>query len=290
MGCWGMGITQSDEYCEIYERFMKEYDEGKPVADITKDILGECLDEFEETDGVLHDVYFALGKAEWMCGGISEGVYQRICHIIENDENILFLRQLDATEADLKLRKKNLAKFLLSLRTPKGKARKRKLPEDKYVSQTKPQYPLLPKIQTGDVFAYRHNNRYRVFAIVRRRKIYGRPAAYAYAWRKEFREPPTYSELEQEYIMPIGYFFGETFPDENTYGFIGNISELKKLGSIDYPEVVNLAWKPATYALAKAQTLTECYPIELCLTLKELYERIQKRKEALEQMLKEKGW
>ena len=41
MGCWGMGITQSDEYCEIYERFMVEYDEGKPLAEIKQDILEE---------------------------------------------------------------------------------------------------------------------------------------------------------------------------------------------------------------------------------------------------------
>ena len=78
-----MGITQSDEYCEIYERFIEEYDEGKPVADITKDILDEYLDEFEENDGILHDVYFALGKAEWMCGGISASIYNRVRQIIE---------------------------------------------------------------------------------------------------------------------------------------------------------------------------------------------------------------
>ena len=60
MGCWGMGITQSDEYCEIYERFMEEYDEGKPLIDIKQDILDEYLEEFDEDDGVLHDVYFAV--------------------------------------------------------------------------------------------------------------------------------------------------------------------------------------------------------------------------------------
>ena len=41
MGCWGMGITQSDEYCEVYERFMEEYDEGKPFSLITRDVLEE---------------------------------------------------------------------------------------------------------------------------------------------------------------------------------------------------------------------------------------------------------
>ncbi len=44
MGCWGMGINQSDEYCSVYERFMEEYDKGKPVREITKDILDEYLE------------------------------------------------------------------------------------------------------------------------------------------------------------------------------------------------------------------------------------------------------
>ena len=106
MGCWGMGITQSDEYCEIYERFMEEYDEGKPIADIKADILDEYLEEFDADDGVLHDVYFALGKAEWMCGGISNEILEKIKQIIESGSNIAFYRELEATEKDLKQRKK----------------------------------------------------------------------------------------------------------------------------------------------------------------------------------------
>ena len=31
MGCWGMGMTQSDEFCEIYHEFMDSYNEGKAV-------------------------------------------------------------------------------------------------------------------------------------------------------------------------------------------------------------------------------------------------------------------
>ena len=111
MGCWGMGVNQSDEYCSVYERFMDEYDKGKPVREISKDILDEYLDEFSENDGVLHDVFFALGKAEWMCGGISDIILQRIIKIIANGENIAFLSELEASENDLKARKKNLQKF-----------------------------------------------------------------------------------------------------------------------------------------------------------------------------------
>lgn len=97
MGNRGMGIAQSDEYCEIYERFMEAYDAGKPVADITKDILDEYLEEFEEDDGVLHDVYLALGKAEWMCGGVSDALLKRITQIIQNDEDLKFRQELEAS-------------------------------------------------------------------------------------------------------------------------------------------------------------------------------------------------
>lgn len=281
MGCWGMGITQSDECCEIYERFMEEYDVGKPVADITKDILEEYLDEFEETDGVLHDVYFALGKAQWMCGCLSESIYNRVRQIIENGENIVFFQELEATETDLKLRKKNLDKFLNSISSPREKARKRKIPESKYVPQTIPEYPALPKMQIGDVFAYKYNNAYRIFAIVRREKLYSYPAVYAYAWRKEFQEIPELTDLENEHLIPLGYFLGDTFPDAQDYVLIGNISEIKKLGTIYYPEIINEYWKPATNALAKTENLVEEYPMSLCLTLSEVYKRIKQFKKQI---------
>lgn len=106
MGSWGMGITQSDEYCDIYERFMEEYDEGKPMSDIKADILEEYLEEFDKNDGALHDVYFAIGKAEWMCGGISDVIFKIISDIIKFGKNIAFYKSLGVIESDLKLRQK----------------------------------------------------------------------------------------------------------------------------------------------------------------------------------------
>lgn len=275
MSYWGMGITQSDEYCEIYERFMEEYDEGKPVADITKDILEEYLDEFEEADGVLHDVYFALGKAQWMCAELSETVHNRIRHIIESGANIAFLRELEVSEAELKIRQKKLDKFLLGLSIPGEKARKRRTPESKYVVQDKAEHPSLPKMKIGDVFAYKHNNAYRIFAIVRRERILGREAVYIYAWRNDFPDIPKITELEHEHLFPIGYFHGETFPDSKDYCRIGNMPELQKLGEIILPGVICENWKLATHAMATPVNLTEEYPLSLCLTLNEVFERIR---------------
>lgn len=67
MGCWGMGISECDEYLEVYDNFMEEYDNGVECSAITAAILSKYHAEFDDEDGVMHDVYFALAKAEWMC-------------------------------------------------------------------------------------------------------------------------------------------------------------------------------------------------------------------------------
>lgn len=144
MGAWGMGMTQSDEYCEVYEKFMEKYNEGDEVSQITETILSEYHKEFDDDDGVMHDVYFALAKAEWMCCEQSERVLSKVEQIIGNGENIKFYRELEASESDLKLRQANLNKFLLSLKTPRKSAKKR-------IPQPKCNDALLEK---GSIFWY----------------------------------------------------------------------------------------------------------------------------------------
>ena len=145
MGCWGMGITQSDEFCEVYDRFLEEYDQGKSVAEIAEAILSEYLSEFDKNDGVLHDVYFAIAKAEWMCTEQSKKTLDKVQHIIDNDLNIAFYRELGATKSDLQLRYKNLQKFWETLQIPRKSPRKRNIPKNEQLSS-------LPK---GTVFWYR---------------------------------------------------------------------------------------------------------------------------------------
>ena len=159
MGCWGMGLTQSDEFCEIYEKFMEEYDSGKSVADISNEILEQYHEEFDDTDGVMHDVYFALAKAEWMCCEQSESILQRVKEIINSDANIEFYRELEANEKDLKLRKKKLLAFYESLQTPRKKPRKR------YVNYDDLEKPF-PPMELGDCYAYKYDTGKRIVVIL----------------------------------------------------------------------------------------------------------------------------
>ena len=160
MGCWGMGMAQTDEFCEIYDRFMEEYDEGKPIAKITAGILAKYHAEFDDDDGIMHDVYFALAKAEWMCKEQSELVLTRVKEIIETKANIEFYRELEATEEDLKLRQRNLQKFWNTLQVPRERARKRK--------KTAVPEKALPPVEIGDCFAYKYEEGFRVICILER--------------------------------------------------------------------------------------------------------------------------
>ncbi|MBE6933012.1 MAG: hypothetical protein E7464_06515 [Ruminococcaceae bacterium] len=279
MGCWGMGITQSDEYCEIYERFMVEYDEGKPLAEIKQDILEEYLTEFDENDGVLHDVYFALGKAEWICGGISEDIFGKISHIISTGENIAFYRELEATERDLKLRKKNLEKFLASLSIPRGKTKKRRIPTEKYVRIEKPK---LPPFQCGDVFAYKVDGKYRLMCLLTREIFYtsfASRASFCYIWARFFDQVPTVEELTDEYVIPLGRFTAETFPRMEKLIFVGNRSDMIILDDI-YVRSFCALWKPAERAIAKEVQLTEEYPAEYCVKLSDCLNKAYMLKES----------
>lgn len=128
-----MGITQSDEFCEVYEQFMEHYDDGMSVGEITASILRNYLDEFHDDDPVMHNVYFALAKAEWMCGCQSADVLDRVRRIILSGADLDFYRELDASESEIKTRKKNLDKFLSSLESPRATPRKRS-PKPQFIS------------------------------------------------------------------------------------------------------------------------------------------------------------
>lgn len=163
MGCWGMGMTQSDEFCEVYDHFMERYNNGDEVSAITNEILKEYHSEFSDDDGIMHDVYFALAKAEWMCCSQSKIILARVNKIIESGANIRFYRELQATEKDLKLRQKNLEKFWASLQTPRAKPRQRRIDPLDRIKE-------LPPVQPGECYAYKHEDGYRILVILDRFK------------------------------------------------------------------------------------------------------------------------
>ena len=221
MGCWGMGMTQSDEFCEIYDKFMDSYNNGKSVSEISSAILAEYHAEFDDNDGIMHDVYFALAKAEWMCCEQSELVLNRVKEIIESGANIEFYRELEASEKDLKVRQNNLQKFWDSLQTPRSKPRQRRIDPLDRVKE-------LPQLEIGDCYRYKYEDGYRVFVVLGYNKAQG--------WRDMMRcgiFQKTYSAAElktvsflNEPLHSIACYLGEE---------ILAPSSIKKIATISVP-------------------------------------------------------
>lgn len=219
MGHWGMGMTQNDEFCEVYEKFMQEYNQGASVSCIRANILSKYHKEFDDDDGIMHDVYFSLAKAEWMCCEQSPEVLSVVKQIIDSDANIAFLRELGATEKDLILRKKKLQSFWQSLQTPRAKPRLRRVdPMDREKE--------LPPVEVGECYAYKHENGFRVVIVLDRYQMPG--------WKEQLLcciLKPTFSKADivdmdflSQDIGSIDGYVGIEFLSKSSIRKIGEIS------------------------------------------------------------------
>ena len=219
MGMEGRGVTSSDEYCDIYQKFMEAYDAGEDPHDISEKIIGEYLAEFGESDGVLHDVYFAVAKAQWMCGALNPLIHQKVRDIVENNQNILFLSELGLTdEKDILARRESLQAFLDVLSTPRYAPRKRnKPPEDK----------PLPEVYPGYALAFKAGDAYRVAVVLDRIHLpTWRPMLFCCILQRPFPCLPDVKQLGGEGICHIGTYIAEEFLPK---------SKMKMIGKIDVP-------------------------------------------------------
>lgn len=215
MGAWGAGLTQSDEYCEVYDSFMEKYDAGKSVDAITDEILDGYLSEFDADDGILHDVYFTLAKCQWMCGALSDTIMATVKEIIQKGKNLAFLEELDADDRFLRDRKKNLDKFLLSLETPRKTPRKRKTP---------PKERHLPPANIGDVFSYKGKAGLRIMVVLDFwDKTHWCEGYFCCILDNEYQVKPDINELALEKIGQIGMYDAEAFLPASKIRFIGNL-------------------------------------------------------------------
>ncbi len=150
MGVWGMGLTQSDEFMDVYDQFVEEYNNGKEADTIASEVFVEYRKEFDADDGVLHDVYFAIAKAQWERGELQPDIFDRVRKIITSGDNVKFYEELDATASDLKKRTQILNDFLAKISAPPEKLKRRK----------KPSIPRPYPLSKGDVFVYQTFNGY----------------------------------------------------------------------------------------------------------------------------------
>lgn len=222
MAMWGYGITESDDFGEVYDRFMEQYDEGFDVSDITGVILDEYLADFDEDDGILHDVYFAIAKAQRQCGGIDPEILKKVTDIIESGANIDFLRELEADEEGLKLRKRNLNSFLKTLNTPCKTVRKRKgekAPAEKSAKTSVGK--KLPPLLVGGCYVYKFGEMYRSFVVLECISDESVLCAINY---ERYGEAPDFETVKNSTVGGFGCYSAEEFFNEDQLMLLGQLA------------------------------------------------------------------
>lgn len=146
----------------------------------------------------------------------------------------------------------------------------------------------------GDIFAYKMGDKYRVFCLISLTPIANTYASYCYVWARFFDEIPTMESLVDDYVLPLGYFTMEMLPENDKLTLIGNYpSVVSEVGGLIYPHFINEAWKPATFAMAKQENLSETIPLSLCMKLSDVLRKLDELRETArqkaEQQKAEKG-
>lgn len=209
---------------------------------------------------VLHDVYFALAKAQWMCGGVQPEIMDKVRSIIASGANLDFLRELEADAADLKQRKRNLDKFLAGLQVPRTAVRKRKKPESAYVPPEK--HPPLPPVRLGDVVVYPAKEGWRALLVIQIQKDneLGKSAA-CFVWNHVFDQIPPTDTLWHTPGLVFGRIGGEAFPKD--IQIIDNIYT----GNLWLMGRVYNSWERYLEQPAEGYQLYRALPHNLCVPL-----------------------
>lgn len=124
MGAWGTGISSNDTYADIYDQFIDLYNKGQSVYEISKRLIVEN----QETINLPEDAtnfWFAIANGQWECKALESDILTKVEQIIRRGEDLEIWKELGASPADLKTRKKVLNKFLTKLQTEKEKPKKR---------------------------------------------------------------------------------------------------------------------------------------------------------------------
>jgi hypothetical protein len=119
MGTFGTGILQNDTSVEVYDMFTDLIEQQKTIPQVIEVINNKFQnyknDEFRKTDFL-----FAFGLCLWENCALDSTTFNQIKEYILSDADILIWQKLDANEADIKQRKRELAKFLKKIEVPRS--------------------------------------------------------------------------------------------------------------------------------------------------------------------------
>ena len=147
MGTFSEKILGNDNALDVYEDYFMLYNEGKSVNEITKSIYKKY---FTSTIDIVEKSEYlsALLKAKWETKSLEIDILNQFKELVENPKLYLLLRDFGASEKFIKNRKKVLTNFATKISTVRPKAKLRK----------KPPIKLITQFENGSCFSFKYKS------------------------------------------------------------------------------------------------------------------------------------
>ena len=124
MGTWDASIKGNDTTTDVYDQFMDRYGSGMKPTEISSEIMKDFAEYFTDRDD-RNNALMGLALAQWETASLDPNVFSEVKKIIDTGEDLVLWRELEASEADIKQRKKALEKFLQQISVPREKPKRR---------------------------------------------------------------------------------------------------------------------------------------------------------------------
>jgi hypothetical protein len=121
MGTWGAGILENDSSRDVYDEYLRLFEEGESASAIVRALKSEHLDAAEPQDRA--EFWPAVALAQWECGELAEQTLKSLRRVIERGDGMDVWRAEGAAEA--KKRERALAALLKKVAKKNTRPRKR---------------------------------------------------------------------------------------------------------------------------------------------------------------------
>ena len=126
MGTWNTAVNGNDTFLDIYQNFFGLYNEGQNPANISKQILTDYEEMFNDYDD-RNNSLFGLALAQWETKSLDPVIFSQVKEIIESGKDLVLWEGSDIKT--LKKRKAALDTFLLQISTEREKPKRRVRPK-----------------------------------------------------------------------------------------------------------------------------------------------------------------
>jgi hypothetical protein len=117
MGSWGIALSSSDTYSDIYSSFIDLYNEGEPIEKIMERITSDYSSVINDEDE-RNDFYFAIIKAQWECGLLQDKYRIELEKIVDNNLEIKRWERLGGSTKEAQRRHEEVKELLEKVSSP----------------------------------------------------------------------------------------------------------------------------------------------------------------------------